>query len=408
MAAGAQAAELPHAWRHWSHFREIQIDAADAGLMRVPVPEAVFKKAQSDLADLRLIDDRGEEVGYVVYATGRGPETAWRPTELSDVGFVPGSYTQVLADTGEDGSLHNAVQVTLPQAEEEFFTWVEVAASENRETWRIVRDRAPLYRFRQRGFGREVAISYPRTRDRWLRLRLLQGDAEIAVERLRVAERVEGDRELVRIRRVLARRTDSPSGESWWEPHGTLPRVPVAAVRVATDRDAFFRPVTVSVSDDGKLWRDVGRGQVYRYGLDATTEAGGAPKAVRQSLQVSVGNTAAPHWRVVILDRGDPPIADLEVSLLQNQRYVVFRVASGRSYRLIYGNRRAEAPEYELGQITSRDQQANAALAELGSEVANDAWVSPEPFTERHPVILWLALGLTVAVLGWLAIRALR
>jgi hypothetical protein len=414
MATVASAAELSREWRHWSRFREIQIDVpgeTDPGaaetLVRAAVPEALFKSARSDLADLRVVDDRGEDVGYVLYASGRGPETAWRPTELSDVGFVPGSYTQVVADTGDQGTVHNAVEVTLPLAEEEFFTWVEVAASEDRETWRIVRGKAPLYRFRQRGFGRAVSIHYPRTRDRWLRLRLLGGGEEVPIERLRVAERVDEESELVPIRRGLARLPDAPEGESWWQPHGRMPSVPIASVRVATDRDAFFRPVTVSVSEDGKTWREVGRGQVYRYGLDESAQLG-EPAALRQSLQVNVKNTAAPFWRVVVFDRGDPPIDDLAVTLLQNRRYVVFRPAAGSIYLLAYGNQRAEAPEYELRKITTRDQQANARPVELGPERANDAWVSPEPFTERHPAILWLALGLAVVVLGWLAIRALR
>jgi hypothetical protein len=415
MATVATAAQLPREWRHWSRFREIQIqiaDEADPGaaekLVRVAVPEALFKRARSDLADLRVVDDRGEDVGYVLYASGRGPETAWRPTELSDVGFVPGSYTQVVADTGEEGTVHNAVEVTLPLAEEEFFTWVEVAVSEDQQTWRIVRGKAPLYRFRQRGFGRAVSIHYPRTRDQWLRLRLLAGGEEVPIERLRVAERVDEESELVPIRRGLARLSDSPEGESWWEPYGEMPLVPIASVRVATDRDAFFRPVTVSVSDDGRTWREVGRGQVYRYGLDESAEPSGEPAALRQSVQLKVENTAAPFWRVVVYDRGDPPIDDLTVTLLQNRRYVIFRPAAGRTYRLAYGNQRAEAPEYELGKITTRDQQANARVVELGPERTNDAWVSSEPFTERHPVILWLALGLAVAVLGWMAIRALR
>jgi hypothetical protein len=415
MATVAAAAELPREWRHWSRFREIQIQVpseADPGaaekLVRVAVPEALFKSARSDLADLRVVDDRGEDVGYVLYASGRGPETAWRPTELRDVGFVPGSYTQVVADTGEEGTVHNAVEVTLPLAEEEFFTWVEVAASEDQDTWRIVRGKAPLYRFRQRGFGRAVSIHYPRTRDRWLRLRLQGGGEEVPIERLRVAERVDEESELVPIRRGLARSSDSPEGESWWQPHGTMPLVPIAAVRVSTDRDAFFRPVTVSVSDDGKTWREVGCGQVYRYGLDEAAEPGAEAAALRQSLQVSFKNTAAPFWRVVVFDRGDPPIENLAVTLLQNRRYVIFRPGEGRTYRLAYGNQRAEAPEYELGEITTRDQQAEALLVELGPERENEAWVSSEPFTERHPVILWLALGLAVVVLGWLAIRALR
>lgn len=417
IAAGSvvSAAELPEKWKNWRRFREIQIEArseadgAAAGkLVRVALPEELFEDARSDLADLRVIDEAGEGVGYVVFARGRGPETAWRTTELSDVGFVPDRFTQIVADTGDEGTVHNAVEVTLPLADEEFFTWVELAASPDRETWRIVRAKAPLYRFRKKGFGRSVSIGYPRTRDRWLRLRLLRGEEEVAVERLRVAERVEEETELTRIRRALARRSDSPAGESWWEPHGSLALVPIAAARVDTEREAFHRPVKVSVSDDGKEWRQVGEGHIYRYESEETDKDRTDLGAQRQSLQIDVRNAAAPFWRVTILDRGDPPIDDLRVTLLQNRRYVVFRADVGVAYRLLYGNHRAKAPKYELAKLLTRDAQATARLAELGAERTNDAWVSSDPFTERHPVILWAALALAVMVLGGLAFKALR
>ena len=47
-------------------------------------------------------------------------------------------------------------------------------------------------------------------------------------------------------------------------------------------------------------------------------------------------------------------------------------------------------------------------MAGLGAEVANAGWVSGAPFTERHPVLLWIALGLAVAVVAGLALRTLR
>jgi len=40
--------------------------------------------------------------------------------------------------------------------------------------------------------------------------------------------------------------------------------------------------------------------------------------------------------------------------------------------------------------------------------VANVGYLSPEPWSERHPALLWLALAVAVAVLGLLALRALR
>jgi hypothetical protein len=416
VANASPADELPKEWKHWSHFRGIDVpppaDDAEASapaskLVRVALPEALFKHGRSDLADLRVLDERGEDVGFVIFDRDNGRETEWRSTERVDAGFVPGEYTQVVADTGEGDALHNRVQVTLPPAEEEFFTWVEVAASQDGKTWRVVSAKAPLYRFGRQGFGRTHAIQYPRTRDRFLRLRLLESEVEIDIERLRVAEKTDNESEMVDIRRALVRNPDSPEGESWWEPNGPMSEVPIAAIRVETASEAFHRPVKVSVSEDRQVWDQVGEGIIYRYRAEESSP-GDEPGTSRQSLQVDVRNTASPFWRATILDRSDPPVTDLEVVLMQSQRYLVFRPSAGSTYRLAYGNPKAEAPEYEIAELTSRDSLAGARLAELGDEQTNETWTSSEPFSERHPVMLWMMLGLAILVLGSMALRALR
>ena len=87
---------------------------------------------------------------------------------------------------------------------------------------------------------------------------------------------------------------------------------------------------------------------------------------------------------------------------------VIFRQELGHSYRLLYGNSRARAPEYDLAKFTDRKALEAAAPGSLGPEELNAGYADPRPWSERHPQVLWLALGLAVVVLGALAVRALR
>ena len=412
--AGARAAELATEWRNWSHYRAIEVapgevdQAATTELVRLPLPEELFARASPDLDDLRILDEGDEDVGYVVFEPGAPARVEWRATELSDAGFVPGSYSQVVADTGDEPLLHNALEVTLPPGEEELFSWVEVAASPDRSAWRVVRARAPLYRFRQRGFDRSVTISYPRTRDRWLRLRLLEPRDEIRIERLRVADRVQETERLAPSLHTLRLLPESPDGESRWETTVEMPRVPIAAIEIATAQPAFHRPVAVERSDDGDVWERVGAGNVYRYEPTPGEDDSAEVRARLESLRVTIDRSAAPRWRVTIFDRDDPPIPDLAVRLLRTRRSIVFRARPGASYRLIYGNPEAEAPEYELAALTSREAVAGARRACLGEAIVSQRGVSGEPFSERHPIILWAALALVVLVLGGMALKTLR
>ncbi len=395
------AATLPDAWRHWRYARPVVLDAGDAARMvRVTVPAEALGKTRADLGDLRVIDDDGREIPFVLVArTGRTTQS-WRTVALVDVGFVPGRYTEVTVDTGPDGAVHNAVELDTGRAD--FFAWVEVAAGDDRRSWRIVRDRAPVYRFERDRLAGTRTVTYPDARSRWLRLRILDPGEQLPVTGCRVAERIVEPAELRELPATF-RREPGAAGRSRWR--AELAGVPASQVRFETRRDPFHRPVSVETSDDGESWREVGHGEIYRYPTTTGDDGGDRP---RSQLDVEFSEARGRHWRVVVHDRNDPPIEDLALTLRGTPRHVTFTAEPGTGYRLIYGNGRAAAPGYELARLTPREVAAGAPAAGLGAEAINDAWVSPEPWTERHPVVLWIALGFAVLVLGWLALRALR
>ena len=114
------------------------------------------------------------------------------------------------------------------------------------------------------------------------------------------------------------------------------------------------------------------------------------------------------YWRVVVHNRNDPPLEGLALELYGTPRHVIFQQEPQRRYRLLYGNERAERPQYELARLADPSQFEKAVVGAVGAEEVNTAWVDPRPWSERHPVVLWVALGIVVAVLALLAIRSLR
>ncbi|MCP4202129.1 MAG: DUF3999 domain-containing protein [bacterium] len=403
-ASEDRAVDLGWAWRNWAYSRPIAIgaEALEQRLVRVPVSDEVFAHASIDLSDLRVIDDSGKETGYVLYSGFPTGSLAWRDTDLIDTGYVPGSYTQAVVDTGGNDAVHSVVKVELSDRKEDFFGWAEISASSDYEAWRTLRAKAPVYHFRETGEGQAMRVGYPPTRDRWLRLRLLRDDGAVPIASIRVANKhLESEAELEDAGLELALREDSPVDESWWELASERRTAPISAVRVETLRNEFHRPVKVGASDDGDTWRDVGRGLVYRF---LNQETG----AERESLQVEFSGSSARFWRVAILDGNDAPIDDLRITLLRPVQSVVFRPEARRAFRLLYGHSRAESPRYELAQLLDSGQLAAAPLGALGAEEPNPDFVSSEPFSERHPVLIWAALALAVLVLGALAVKSFR
>jgi len=123
---------------------------------------------------------------------------------------------------------------------------------------------------------------------------------------------------------------------------------------------------------------------------------------------VRFAETASPRWRVVVYNHDDAPIADLKATLYAVPRRLVFRAEPGRTYRLLFGNTRASTPVYDMARLTDTVELDAASPASIGVTAANPAYRDQAPWSERHPWVLWVALGLAVVVLGGLAVRTLR
>jgi hypothetical protein len=111
---------------------------------------------------------------------------------------------------------------------------------------------------------------------------------------------------------------------------------------------------------------------------------------------------------VQVENGNDPPLVGVRPTLYTTPRHIVFRQEPGRSYRLLYGQSEAKAPQYELGRLASRKDIEAAVPVALENEEINSGYADPRPWTEQHPSVLWVALGIAVVLLAFSALRAMR
>lgn len=398
---GAGSAQEPGDWADWPWLRPVELDAADAPrLVSVPLPPAVYLHAMRGLADLRVIDDTGREVPFLLHTPRGVHRQEWREVRVLEVSFLPGQYTQAILDTGTPVIPHNSVELTI--AETDFFAWVEVAAATDLATWRILSERLPLYRFTAEGHRGSQVLSYAPSSSRYLRLRLLKGDAALRVTRARAGQEIIEEPERVIVEAHIIPAEDLPERHSGWRADFGAGAPPVSEAIFTAAEAEFHRPVRVAASDDGRTWRTVGTGEIYR--LRRT-------EGVTENLRVTFRETQARYLRVEVFNRNDPPLASLALEFRGVPRRVVFRQEPGRSYRLLYGYEKARAPEYELARLVTPQEIAGAAPGALGEAApmpGHPRPPPPRPWTERHPFVLWAALGLAILVLVWLAMRSMR
>jgi hypothetical protein len=111
--------------------------------------------------------------------------------------------------------------------------------------------------------------------------------------------------------------------------------------------------------------------------------------------------------RLTINNGDDAPLALHGVRLAMRERRLCFLPKPGEDYVLRYGDASLRTPAYDITPL--RAAQAGASTSTAGEERLLLATAQGDlPFTEQHPVLLWLALVAVVGTLGSIALRTAR
>jgi hypothetical protein len=289
--------------------------------------------------------------------------------------------------------------------ESDFINWVEVAASDDAHQWRIVNARAPISRFRRENLEGNQTVRYSENNARYLRVRIQEAAHNFEVTGMEVfsspsiATESPAERGAL-LTALLLPDSNGASSQTQWTVDLGAAAIPIARFNFETTQAEFYRAVRLLNSTDQKEWQSVGGGEIHRFLANGKTE---------ESLGVQCYEMWGPRfWRVEVLNANDAPLAEVHLSLTMPLRFVLFHPVQNRFYRLIYGNFRATAPQYDLARTLH--MQANEVMAHLGlgAEEATSNYADPRPFTERHPNLLWIALGVAIVLLAYAALRALR
>jgi hypothetical protein len=399
LAAALAAAPIPGAWSHWRYSRPIDVASTDSTrLAGLVLPQDIYLHAQIGLPDLRIIDDAGNEVPYARYARQGSVTSATVPTEILENSFALGSYTQVVLRLNPTTEFHNAVEIGT--GESDFIEWVSVEASDDAREWRVVEERAPIFRFRQQNREGTQTVRYSPTNARYLRIRVLDGAKKFPIVS---AQAIYNAVEAPERSFLEAQVVDDPqkgTGENAWRVDLGTPALGVQEVRFAVNPAEFIRAVQISNSSDGKTWTPVARGEIYRFRRENTAE---------ERLHVDVpGEVTARYWRITVENGNDAPLPGVLPSLYVTPVHFVFEQQPGRSYRLLYGQNLATAPQYDLARRISASQEDLAVVGQLGAEEESSNYADPRPWSERNRFLMWIVMGIAVLLLGGSAIRALR
>jgi hypothetical protein len=405
----------------WNWQRPINAGTS-SGFVRLAMPPEIFNESQSTLNDLRVMDESKRLVPHVIH-WGRVEETQhleWKPARLINATFAPGKYATVAADFGETAEKNH---ITATLSGQNYRRRALLEGSNDSKAWEVVAEDVWLFDVRLPGQNFKVdTIKFPTNNFRYLRLtvyNMTDDPRRITIETVKSGFlRIEKEKELVLVPvKHMVVSHDEKNNQTTLDLDLGFRNLPVVNLQFEITTPYFYRGYELFGRNESKEkvprktetrwdtieqdvpWKSVHRGVLYRIQHK---------QKISQSLKVEGISAPYRYLQLRIFNGDNPPLKLDGVSMYRRDTSLVFQAQSGQVYTLIGGNPKAREANYDLAKSIQGIDDLTLSLVSLGPPSAIPHKEQILPWTERHSTLLWIVLGLAVAMMLILIVRNLR
>jgi hypothetical protein len=391
---------------------ERRIETALPGKAVVVLDRDVYERARRDLGDLRVFDDRGRQVPYLLEGARDPVQPVPRQPRVLNRAFVRGESSSVTLDFG---SPVLKSELALSLSGDNFRRRVAVfGRNRHDDRWETLTDGAYVFAVPPPAAARYETVLLPENNFQFLKVTVYDGPDDTAPVEIRQARARPQERRRPREQAMtvpLRADEDDRAHETRVVVDLGARHQPFRALVLDVADAQFFRGVVVEArvepppgrppSREGPYWRPLAEGTVYRY------EEGGG-RAHEQLRVEACGRERM--LRLRIRNRDDRPLQLRALTVLTPVERLVFDAEPGRTYALSYGSDALDAPVYDIARTVGDPAIwiAQAGEARLGEAGRRAEQAARAPWTERHPALLWAGLATLVLLLGTVTWRALR
>ena len=331
----ATAANLPSDWQ-----RIQSVEVSTTGLVKIDLPVETLDAARPGLEDLRLYDEAGIEVPYLIE----------RPAQVATVAqavkafqvSLTASTTVITLETGLAEPLDG---ITLETPAKDFIKAVRVESSEDGNRWQTVSQGQPI--FSQPDGASHLQISLPPSSSAWLRLTVDDGRSPpVPFTGALVHPAIDKPTPGELISATITERDENP-GETRLALGLGAANLSIASVQLETPEPLFMREVSVAfpkVSEDTIREETIGQGTVYRVAVETQMPS--------QNLSVPLDSLVSSRELFVLIKNGSsPPLPISAVHVERRRVYLVFLARQPGAYHLLTGNAQCDAPQYDLAAL---------------------------------------------------------
>jgi hypothetical protein len=362
VAVSAGASNLPPGWQHKQQFT-----VSKPGLMKISLPAETLNAARPGLEDLRLYDDVGNEVPYVIEHPIPSPKVVQAAKSFS-VSLNPANTVITL----ESGIPQPFDAVTLETQAPDFIKSVRVEDSTDGIRWVEIARGQPI--FRQSSGVANLKIAFPATISKWLRLTVDDSrSAPIPFTSAHVHAASGGSAPVETVPATISERDESP-GLTRLAVNLGAANLDVAGVELTTAEPLFMRPVSIAIPQISNGWiqeQQIGQGSVYRVAVDGQKPS--------ENLYLPLESSVPSRELVLRVDNGDsPPLPISSVQVERRPVYLVFMARDPGIFYVLTGNNHCGAPHYDLAALNMNLKSVAVSPANVSAVADNPNFHTPD------------------------------
>ena len=430
------AADLPAA----RFSRPVSWQPSDtATLLAVAFDPAVYAASRDDFGDLRLLDQDGVETPFLLQKIANRKTIVQRVASRIE--------NPSLQKVGEDGVIISLVLakdaanidgLSIVTGQRNFEYNLQIQGSVDGKQWQTLVDKALIYDYSQTLAVENRDIALPANQDRFFKLVVAKASQTRAAELLELTRTLSNGQEQSRNEKqqIQQQALHIEQIEAWHVQEQTLPEspqqfdYPLSAFKVSQDADHKTSLIDIdsprlpltgiklqistanfSRSAEVQIQRQHGVESRLQVMANAQLQAVHFQDINRENTELVFPEQRGEHYRIVVQNQDNPPLAITRVSGVGNAYQLVFLPQADHSYRLSYGNEQLAQPVYDTAAIQELLVKGYPlTAADLGAESATaqrTAKLDAGRFLHSN-LLLGVIIGLMVVVLVWSLYRVGR
>jgi hypothetical protein len=331
------------------------------------LPAETLDAARPALEDLRVYDDAGNELPYVIERP-RPAASVIQNARSFQISLNP-SATVITVETGLQQPLDG---VTLESPADSFIKSVKIEGSNDDNHWQLIAQGQPI--FRQSSGADQLHLSLPPGTWRWLRLTVddqRSSPAPFTGARVHAAPDKSAPNETLPV--AITERHENP-GETRLALNLGAANLDIAAVQIETPEPLFMRQVALAVpqvSQDAIREQTLAQDSVYRVAIE------GQPTASNLALHCEA-QVRSRELLLLIKNQDSPPLPITGVRAERRPVYLAFLARQSGIHHLLTGNAQCPAPRYDLAALGANLKTGAVLPVKLAPLTANPNYRVPE------------------------------